>query len=244
VTHNPTRSHVVELVGGPLAGRFIAVDAAVLDRPEFHHGIHQPSRGTNGMLWSYAHRWPTACPRYVITAETNTAQWRTVTDAEYEAGEAAEADHMHWLRVLNPLPYAADEAFYARCKARQAGVTDPAALDTVGDTAVYLARRRDGAGRITRRGHSIPDVVEFVADVRGNLQVRLDPARNAWFQPGQDALTVYPADHVWVPPVRYTSELLRKGPLAEVPHGLITDDDRQRLDLLRKIAAGAAGHRA
>lgn len=237
-------TNLVELHDGPLNRRTVAVDRAVLDRPELHHGIHQPSRGTNGILWSYAHRWPTTCPRYVITPGDHlTAEWRTITDAEAEAGEAAEADHMHWLRVLRPLPYAAGDAFYARRKAQQAGTTDPVALDTAADTAVYLARRRDGASRIMRRGDHVPDSVEFLVDVRGNLQVRLEPHRQLWFQPGPDELTVHPDGESWTPPVRYTNELLRKGILAEPPHGLITETDRKRLDQLRRVAASAAGHR-
>ncbi len=234
---------VVELEGGPLSGHTIPVLPDVLARPEFHHGIHQPSQGINGILWSYAHRWPTRCPRYVLTpGSPNTARWRGITDAEYQAGEAAEAAHMHWKRVLHPLPYALDVAFYASQRLREQGVEEDRAT-RFADDAVYLARRRDGADRIFRRGTDVPHDVDYLADVRGNLQVRVGPGREQWFQPGPDDLTIYPDGHIWVPPIRYTSEILRKGPAAAVPRGLITDADEKHLDDLRRLAVSAVGHR-
>ncbi len=238
--HIPPHHYVVAFRGGPLDGRIRPIYDKTYEHEGWRHGV--PSRGetgNGGVIWSYAHRWPTACPRYVLSpGDPITAEWRPITDAEFDEGQELEAQWRHWVKVLHPLSYAADAAFFARKSAERRGVTDPDMLYLAGCQAVIAMRRRYSRNALESymKGDAVPDAVQYLCDVRGNLQVRLFDGRSQWFQPAEDSYTAYPDRHVWIPPVRYTSALLARGPLTVVAHDFITDGDRAKLDTLRNLA--------
>jgi hypothetical protein len=244
--HIPPHHYAVAFRGGPLHGKIRPIYDKTFEHKGWRHGV--PSKGESGnggVIWSYAHRWPTGCPRYVLTpGDPITAEWRPITDAEFEAGEAAEAAWRHWEKVLRPFEFAGDVAFHARKTAERKGVTDPKMLRLVADNAVVAFRHFDQL-RLESflAGATIPDEVRYVGDARGNMHVRVEPGRARWFQPAPDAYTAYPDRHVWIPPIRNTSTLLAKGPLTVVSHDFITLADRVKLDALRALAVDAEAAR-
>ncbi len=235
----PHRDFLVEYHGGPLDGRTLPVYSRILDEPGWRHGI--PSRGetgNGGVIWAHAHRWPVDCPRYVMTVEPGrlSAEWRGITAAEFDRGEFDEATWRAWQKVLHPFPYHGDTLFFARRAAERKGVDDPATLRLVAGQAVAAARKVLSGQDSYLAGDHIPTEVTYVCDVRGNMQVRVEPDRSKWFQPAPDAYTCYPDGYVWVPPIRYTSALLAKGPLTVVPDEWVSEVHRIKLDELRTQA--------
>lgn len=238
MTHVPPHHHLVDFYDGPLAGRTRPIYEGILTNSGWHHGV--PSRnesGNGGVIWSYAHRWPTGCPRYVLTpGEPNTAHWRPISREEFRAGEHAEADWRSWGKTLNPFPFAGDVALYAREAAERKGVDDDKMLLLVASQAVAATRLREGANVSFLYGETIPERYDYLCDVRGNLQVRLRPGRARWFQPGPDVYSDQPTHYQWIPRIRNTSELLAKGPLTVVPTDRINDAHTARIDRLRQVA--------
>lgn len=242
----PAHHYVVLFRDGPLDGQILPIYEKVLAEPGWRHGV--PSKGetgNGGVIWSYAHRWPVRCPRYVLTIEEGKpvqAHWRTITQEESDRGEFDEATWRSWLRTLHPYPYVGGVAYFARKEAERKGLDDPKTLHIVASNAVAACRQRETGQRSFLIGDRIPDTVTYICDVRGNLHVRVQPGRSQWFQPGRDAYTCYPDRHVWIPPIRLTSALLAKGAVTVVPDESINEVDRLKLDSLRKVAVarGAA----
>jgi hypothetical protein len=238
VNHIPPHHQLVDFYDGPLAGRTRPIYEGILANDGWHHGVPSKNEtGNGGVIWSYGHRWPTGCPRYVLTrGEPNTARWRPITDEEFRAGEHAEAAWRSWVKVLHPFPFAGDVALYAREAAERKGITDKKVLLLVASQAVAATRLREGASITFVFCDTIPEHYDYVCDVRGNLQVRLRPGRARWFQPGPDVYSDHPTHYQWIPRVRNTSELLAKGPLTVVPADRINAAHAVRLDGLRQAA--------
>lgn len=238
MTHIPPHHHLVDFYDGPLDRRTRPIFEGILTNGDWHHGV--PSRnesGNGGVIWSYAHRWPIGCPRYVLTrGEPNVARWRTITREEFRAGERAEAAWRSWTKFLNPFPFAGDIALYAREAAEGKGVDDEKLLLLVASQAVAATRLREGATVNFLYGETVPEQYDYLCDVRGNLQVRLRPGRARWFQPGPDVYTDYPVSYQWIPRIRNTSELLAKGPLTVVPADRVNDIHAGRIEQLRRVA--------
>jgi hypothetical protein len=207
------------------------------------------------MYWSEASTWPADEPRYVqVGADPIVMTWRLPTDEEMDEGFQEAAQSSRLIRFFHPLTYRHDRVHIA---AKASTAPTPAARHLEGQRTAADERRSDGfcvhdgagqlqphtepVGPLWLAGDRIPDDVEAICDIRGNLWMRWSP--HCWWQPARDSYTYY--DSGWRPPVRITSYVLRVfGPVTPVPAGWVTDDLRGILATFRPATGVERGEAA